>query len=273
MTNAAVAGGLSGLPATDTAVSFENVGIRFGGTQNNWVLRNLDLTIKRGEFFVLVGPSGCGKSTLLRILAGISKPTEGRALIGAEEVTGPGSDRGMVFQSVDVPLMDWLTARQNVEFGLRMQGRPRADIRSVANEFLTRVGLQRAADKFPRQLSGGMKQRVQIARILATQPEIILMDEPFAALDAQTRRLLQQEVVSLWEAEKKTFVYVTHDIREAALLGQRIAVMSAPPDSGIKRIHEVDLPYPRDDFDSRFSAIARAIETDIQEEVAKSWDA
>jgi NitT/TauT family transport system ATP-binding protein len=178
----------------------------------------------------------------------------------------------MVFQSVETPLMDWLTAAQNVELGLRIQRKPKAERRKAAQDYLARVGLQHAADKYPRELSGGMKQRVQIARILATRPDIILMDEPFAALDAQTRRLLQQELVDLWVAERRTIVYITHDIREAALLGERVAVMSAPPRSKIKAFHRIELPYPRDEFDPRFGAVAQAIERDIQEEVGKTWE-
>lgn len=254
-----------------TAARFEGLGINFG-RRDDWVLRGLDLEIGKGEFFVLVGPSGCGKSTLLRILAGITVQDEGRVLLGDEPVRGPGPERGMVFQSVETPLMDWLTARGNVEFGLKMQGVRRGRRREIADEYLAKVGLQRAADKHPRELSGGMKQRVQIARILATRPQMILMDEPFAALDAQTRRLLQNEVSSIWAEERRTFVYVTHDIREAVLLGQRVAVMSAPPDSGIKSSHIVDLPYPRDEFSPAFADLARRVERDIQEEVSKSWE-
>jgi NitT/TauT family transport system ATP-binding protein len=255
----------------DNAIRFDNLGLRFG-KNSDWVLQNLDLEIKKGEFFVLVGPSGCGKSTLLRVLAGITEATEGQALLASGPVTGPGPDRGMVFQSVDAPLMDWLTARQNVEFGLKIQGMGRKERREVAAKYLAKVGLQRAADKYPRELSGGMKQRVQSARILAIRPDIILMDEPFAALDAQSRRLLQAEISKIWAEERKTFVYITHDIREAVLLGERVAVMSAAPRSGIKSCRTIDLPYPRDEFDARFGELARLVEADIQEEVSKTWE-
>jgi NitT/TauT family transport system ATP-binding protein len=253
------------------AVSFRDIGINFTGGRGDWVLRHLDLTVDAGEFFVIVGPSGCGKSTLLRLIAGIADATEGDVRTPEGPVTRPGADRAMIFQNVDVPLMEWLTAKQNVEFGLRMQGRPRDERSAVADDFLRKVGLQNAAGKYPHELSGGMKQRVQIARVLAVSPGIVLMDEPFAALDAQTRKLLQHEVSRLWREEVRTVIYVTHDIREAVLLGQRIAVMSAPPESGIKSMYQVDLPYPRDEFSPGFVELARQVEIDIEEEVNKLW--
>ncbi|MGI5157280.1 ABC transporter ATP-binding protein [Microbispora sp. CA-102843] len=256
-----------------TGVAFRDIGINFTGGRGDWVLRHLNLTVNAGEFFVIVGPSGCGKSTLLRLIAGIADASEGEVRTSRGPVTRPGADRAMVFQNVDVPLMEWLTAQQNVEFGLRMQGNPRAKRAAIAADFLRKVGLQSAAGKYPHELSGGMKQRVQIARVLAVSPEIVLMDEPFAALDAQTRKLLQQEVSRLWQEEVRTVIYVTHDIREAVLLGQRIAVMSAPPESGIKSMYEVDLPYPRDEFSPGFVDLARQIEIDIEEEVNALWSA
>lgn len=256
---------------TGGAVQFDRIGIRFN-PEHDWVLHDLDFRIEPGEFMVLVGPSGCGKSTLLRLLAGIAEATEGTVTAHGEPVKGPGPERGMVFQSVETPLFEWLTARQNVEFGLRLQeGQSRSSVRETATRFLNMVGLGRAADKFPHELSGGMKQRVQIARVLAVSPEIILMDEPFAALDAQTRRFLQAEVVRIWQQERKTFLYVTHDIREAVLLGQKVAVMSTSPNSVIKEIYEIDLPYPRDEFSMDFVNYARLIEQDIQTEVEKQW--
>jgi NitT/TauT family transport system ATP-binding protein len=260
---------------TGLAASFRDIGINFRGTDRptDWVLRHLDLDIRDGEFLVLVGPSGCGKSTLLRMLAGITAPTEGTVTAADGPVTGPSPKRAMVFQSVEVPLMDWLTARKNVELGLKLQGVSRVLRQQKGEAYLRKVGLVAAADKYPHELSGGMKQRVQIARVLATAPEIVLMDEPFAALDAQSRLLLQREVARLWQEDKRTVVYVTHDIREAVLLGQRVAVMSAPPVSGIKSIYDVDLPYPRDEFSSRFTELSRQVEKDIEEEVIKVWSA
>ncbi|QWF24809.1 ABC transporter ATP-binding protein [Nocardioides sp. LMS-CY] len=251
---------------------FHDVGINFSKRQTgDWVLRHLDLEIRDRELFVLVGPSGCGKSTLLRLLAGIATPTEGHTETGAGVVSGPGPDRAMVFQNVDLPLMEWLTVRDNVGYGLRRQHVPRRERARIVDDHLRKVGLTRAADKYPHELSGGMKQRVQIARVLAANPSVLLMDEPFAALDAQTRRLLQSEVVRLWRDDPRTVIYVTHDIREAILLGTRVAVMSAPPESGIKSMYDVRLAYPRDEFAPEFVALASRIEADIEEEVSKVW--
>ena len=257
-----------------TGVSFGYAAARAGAPP---VIAGLDLEIAAGEFFVVVGPSGCGKSTLLRMVAGFLAPTGGRVAVDGQAVKGPGPDRAMVFQSVDGPLLDWLTVRQNVAFGLKMQARRGRKGRgafdsSEVDHWLATVGLTSAAAKFPHELSGGMKQRVQIARILAVKPDIVLMDEPFAALDAQTRRLLQQQVSELWRAEGRTFVYVTHDIREATLLGQRVGVMKAGPESNFRAVHSLDLPYPRDDFSPEFGRAARVIEEQIIEEVTESWD-
>src|SRR5690625_1089076 len=252
------------------SIELWDVGISFDGRR--WVLRNLDLTIHAGEFFVLVGPSGCGKSTLLKLVSGTHMPTEGEVVAGGSRVTGPGPDRAVVFQSVDSPLMDWRTAQGNVEFALRLAGRTRADAKALAVEYLDKVGLAEAAKKYPDELSGGMKQRVQIARVLAVQPDMILMDEPFAALDAQSRRFLQQEMVRLWQEERKTVLYITHDVREAVLLGQRIAVMTAPPESNIKEIFEVPMNYPRDEFDPEFVHIMQGVDEAISSEVKVLWD-
>jgi len=257
------------------SVSFSRVSLRYNNTNEDSppVISNLSLEIAAGEFFVIVGPSGCGKSTLLRMVAGFLPPSGGSLTVDGQSIAGPGPDRAMVFQSVDGPLLEWLTVRQNVAFGLKLQarhGRGRFD-KSQADHWLSVVGLTAAADKYPHELSGGMKQRVQIARILAVKPDIVLLDEPFAALDAQTRRILQQQVSELWQSEGRTFVYVTHDIREAVLLGQRIGVMSAGPDSSFREIHTLDLPYPRDDFSPEFGEVARVVEEQIVQEVMRSW--
>lgn len=254
---------------SEDSISFQGVGIRFGA--GDWVLEWLDLSIAEGEFFVLVGPSGCGKSTLLKLVAGIERPTTGRVCARGALVTRPGPDRAVVFQSVDEPLMDWLTVRGNIDFALRMAGRRRHERPAVIADYLDRVGLTAAADKYPDQLSGGMKQRVQIARVLAVDPVMLLMDEPFAALDAQSRRFLQQELVRLWTEQRRTVLYITHDVREAVLLGQRVAVMSAPPSSGIKDEFRIDLPYPRDEFSAEFTSSCRAVEASIAEEVTLQW--
>lgn len=258
------------MTGSNGSIELKDVGIRFD--RGDWVLNDLSLTVRAGEFFVLVGPSGCGKSTLLKLVAGTHQPSTGTIFASGERVSSPGPDRAIVFQSIDSPLMDWLTVRENVEFALRLAGAPRGGRRRTAMEYLEKVGLTPAANKFPDQLSGGMKQRVQIARVLAVQPNMILMDEPFAALDAQSRRFLQQELIRLWTQDRKTVLYITHDVREAVLLGQRIAVMTAPPSSGIKETFEVDLPYPRDEFEPRFVEIMQSVDASISSEVRILWD-
>ncbi len=239
---------------------------------SDWAIRNISFEVGDGEFFILLGPSGCGKSTLLRLVAGIIPLTEGRITTSRGEVTGPSRERGMVFQSMDTPLFDWLTAQENVEFGLRMAGRPRRERREVARRHLAMVGLGGQEAKFPAELSGGMKQRLQIARALATDPAILLMDEPFASVDAQTRRILQGEVQRIWMETRKTMLYVTHDIREALLLGQRIAVMTAGPSAVFAEIYHNDASYPRDELSDDFIRSYRQIDEHITREVAKSWE-
>lgn len=263
----------SDTPASDVGevyARFRDVGIRYKAA-TEWVLRDLNLEIMDGEFLVLVGPSGCGKTTLLRCLAGLHFPTEGTVEANGQTVKGPSAERSMVFQSVETPLMEWLTALQNVEFGLRMRGWPRKERRRVALDYLDRVGLAAAAGKFPHELSGGMKQRVQIARVLAVGSQAVLMDEPFAALDAQTRQLLQELLIRLWRDDRRTVLYVTHDIREAVYLGQRIAVMSAPPHSMIKDTVAVTMGYPRDEYSDEFGRVAREVRNSIEEEVRRVW--
>jgi NitT/TauT family transport system ATP-binding protein len=258
-----------------SSVSFTDVSLSYpsSGDDPLPVITGLDLEIEAGEFFVIVGPSGCGKSTLLRMVAGFLAPTAGSVFTDGQRVSSPSPERAMVFQSVDGPLLEWLTVRQNVAFGLKLQAKQRGtrfDAESV-DHWLGVVGLTDAADKYPTELSGGMKQRVQIARILAVKPDVVLMDEPFASLDAQSRRLLQQEVSDLWRNEGRTFVYVTHDIREAVLLGERVGVMRAGPNSNFRDIHKIDLPFPRDDFSPEFGAVAEMIESQIIEEVMATW--
>ena len=237
----------------------------------DWAIRDISFEVGDGEFFVLLGPSGCGKSTLLRLIAGIIPLTEGSVSTVRGAVTGPSRERGMVFQSIDTPLFDWLRAYENVEFGLRMAGRPRAERRAIAERHLAMVGLSGHESKFPSELSGGMKQRLQIARALAIEPEILLMDEPFASVDAQTRRILQAETQRIWLETGKTVLYVTHDIREALLLGQRIAVMTAGPSSNFAEVYEHDAPYPRDELSDDFIRSYRQIDEHITREVARSW--
>lgn len=207
-------------------------------------LGGVDLDIADNEFITVVGPSGCGKSTLMNILAGLDEPTSGRALVNDIEVSGPGPDRGVIFQQY--ALFPWLTVRQNVEFGLKVAGLGKAERRERAEYFIRLVGLDQFADALPKMLSGGMKQRCAIARAYAVNPSILLMDEPFGALDALTRVKLQEQLLQTWSQEKRTVMFITHDVDEAVILANRVVVMAARPG----RIHEVidvDLPYPRDE--------------------------
>ncbi|MDF3301756.1 ABC transporter ATP-binding protein [Streptomyces tropicalis] len=201
-------------------------------------LDGIDLDIAAGEFIVLVGPSGCGKSTLLDLLGGLARPTGGQILLDGIPVTGPGLDRGVVFQQY--ALLPWRTAQGNVEFGLEATGVPRRQRATRAREFLDLVGLTGFEDRHPHELSGGMRQRVAIARSLAYDPDVLLMDEPFAALDAQTRESLQDELLRIWQRTGKTVVFITHGIDEAVYLGERVAVMTSRP-GRIKQIVPVSL--------------------------------
>ncbi|MDQ1749302.1 MAG: NitT/TauT family transport system ATP-binding protein [Pseudonocardiales bacterium] len=201
-------------------------------------LEDVSLDIAEGEFLSLVGPSGSGKTTLLDLLAGLSTPTSGRVLVGGKEITGPGLDRAVVFQQY--ALFPWRTARANVEFGLETLGLKRKQRAEKASEFLELVGLAAFADRYPHELSGGMKQRVAIARSLAYDPDILLMDEPFAALDAQTREQLQDELLRIWQASGKTIVFITHGIEEAVYLGQRVAVLTSRP-GRLKQVVDIEI--------------------------------
>lgn len=205
-------------------------------------LGGIDLVIKKGEFLAITGPSGCGKSTFLEIVAGLIKPTSGSIYIDGKPVGGPGHDRGIVFQGY--ALFPWRTVLGNVAYGLEEKGIPEQKREEICREYISLVGLSGFEDHYPYQLSGGMKQRVAIARALAYDPDILLMDEPFAALDAQTREVLQGEVLRIWDETKKTVLFVTHNIEEAIFLADRIAIMSARPGI-IKHIMEVPLSRPR----------------------------
>lgn len=225
-------------------IRFENVSKEFvvraddGGAAKLFVaVHDVTLDVRPGEFLVLVGPSGCGKSTLLDLLAGLALPTSGRMLIDGQPVTGPARDRGVVFQQY--ALFPWLSALDNVAFGLEVAGVGKRARREKAAHYLELVGLTDFANRFPHELSGGMKQRVAIARSLAYEPQVLLMDEPFAALDAQTRETLQEELVEIWQRTGKTIVFITHGIDEAVVLGQRVAIMTTRP-GRIKQI--VDIP-------------------------------
>jgi ABC-type nitrate/sulfonate/bicarbonate transport system ATPase subunit len=212
-----------------------------GGTPTV-ALQATDLDVAENDFITILGPSGCGKSTLLRIVAGLDHQSSGEVLLDGRSIQGPGADRGMVFQSYT--LFPWLTVRDNVCFGLRERGLPRAQQLEIADAFLAKVGLRGFENHFPKQLSGGMQQRTAIARALANNPRMLLMDEPFGALDHQTRELMQELLLGIWEAERKTVLFVTHDIDEAVFMGSRVVVMRARP-GRIKLDREVSLPYPR----------------------------
>ncbi len=202
-----------------------------------------DLEVGTNDFITILGPSGCGKSTLLRIVAGLDRPTAGRALLEGRVIDGPGPDRGMVFQSYT--LFPWLTVAQNIAFGLKEKGIPEKERAEIVAAFIDRVGLKGFEHHWPKQLSGGMQQRTAIARALANDPAILLLDEPFGALDNQTRGLMQELLLGIWERDQKTVLFVTHDIEEAIFMASRVVVMSARP-GRIKKIVPVDLPHPRD---------------------------
>ena len=205
-------------------------------------LQATDLSVAENDFITILGPSGCGKSTLLRIVAGLERQTGGEVLLDGQTIEGPGADRGMVFQSYT--LFPWLTVLQNVCFGLREKGVPLAQQLALAREFLQKVGLSGFEQYFPKQLSGGMQQRTALARALANKPRILLMDEPFGALDHQTRELMQELLQGIWEAEQKTVLFVTHDIDEAIFMGSRVVVMTARP-GRIKCDLPISIEHPR----------------------------
>ena len=209
---------------------------------NTLALQATELDVAENDFVTILGPSGCGKSTLLRIVAGLDAPTAGEVLLDGRRIEGPGADRGMVFQSYT--LFPWLTVLDNICFGLRERGVPRAEQLAIANGFVARVGLLGFERHYPKQLSGGMQQRTAIARALANGPRILLMDEPFGALDHHTRELMQELLLGIWEAEKKTVLFVTHDIDEAVFMGSRVVVMSARP-GRIKLDRVVPIAHPR----------------------------
>jgi NitT/TauT family transport system ATP-binding protein len=206
-------------------------------------LQNFDIDIREGEFLSIVGPSGCGKSTFLNVLLGLLKPDSGDVSMHGRRIAGPGTDRAMVFQ--EFGLLPWRTVRHNIELGLELKGVASDARRSTSGRFIELVGLTGFEQHYPHELSGGMKQRVGLARALATDPEVLLMDEPFAALDAQTRDLMQVELLRIWQETRKTVLFVTHQIDEAIYLSDRVMVMSKRPGRA-KRIFDIDLPRPRD---------------------------
>jgi len=235
-------------------------------TPETLALGDVDLALAENSFTCLLGPSGCGKSTLLGMIAGFVMPTTGEVLVDGRRVTGAGADRGVVFQ--EYALFPWRTAIENVAFGPMIRRMGRAERRATAERYLALVGLAGHGEKFPSELSGGMKQRVAIARALANQPSVLLMDEPFGALDAQTREILQEEMLRIWENDRKTVVFVTHSISESIFLADRIVVMSTRP-GGIKEVVDVGMAYPRERTAPEFIALERRLKQLVREEVEK----
>ena len=252
--------------ARGAAITLDGVSIRLG---NQAVVANVDLRIEPGEFVCLLGPSGCGKSTLLNLIAGFLQPSSGRAEVDGKVIRGPDPERGVVFQSTEA-LFPWLTVRENVEYGPKLRGVGRAKRTAAALEYLDLVGLTGIAQRFPGELSGGMRQRVQIARVLVNEPTVILMDEPFGALDAQTREILQYELDRIWRARKPTIVFVTHDISESILLSDRVVTMTAGPEARIGTVRHVGMSHPRDLTSLQSVELYKQIRADIAGEVRKA---
>jgi NitT/TauT family transport system ATP-binding protein len=248
-------------------VALEGVGKVYRGRTGDWeAVKDFSLSLEEGEFFCLLGTSGCGKTTVLNMVAGFEAPTTGRITIDGHQVTRPGAERGVVFQGHD-SLYDWLSALDNIGFGLRLRGIGKAARRAQAGRFLDMVGLTGQGAKHPSELSGGMKQRIQIARALANDPRILLMDEPFGALDAMTRAVLQGELSRIWSTTKKTVLFITHDIEEACALATRVGVMKRGPGGTLKAVVPVDLPFPRDRTSDGFMATFRQVHALIHEEI------
>ncbi|MGE8064418.1 ABC transporter ATP-binding protein [Pseudomonas sp. NPDC089569] len=235
---------VSAAPNAAPRLKVDKVSLRYqtSAGETFTALEQVSFEVPDQQFAVLVGPSGCGKSSLLYLTAGLAEPTSGEIYVGGQQVDGPGADRGMVFQGYT--LFPWLTVRQNIEFGLKRRGMPARERKDIVDYYVNEVGLARFADNYAKQLSGGMMQRVAIARALANDPQILLMDEPFGALDSQTRLQMQQLLLRVWEHSKKTVLFVTHDIDEAILLGDRIFVMGARP-GRIKEVLDVPMQRPR----------------------------
>ena len=258
-------------------LSVENVSRTFPparkGAEPTLALQPVTLDVADNDFITILGPSGCGKSTLLRIVAGLDRASTGRVLLDGAEVSGPGADRGMVFQSYT--LFPWLTVEDNIAFGLRERGIAEAERRKAAREWCQRVGLAGFEHHYPKQLSGGMQQRTAIARVLANDPKIMLLDEPFGALDNQTRSLMQETLLDIWERNTKTVMFVTHDIEESIFLASRVIVMSARP-GRIKLDLKIDLPYPRHytiKTSPEFSALKAQLTEEIRVEAVRTADA
>ncbi len=239
------------------------------GDEKVVAIEDITLSVRENEFLVIVGPSGCGKSTFLYLAAGFEKPTAGEILLDGRHIDGPGPDRGFVFQ--EFALYPWKTVLENVSFGLEIQGVDKKTARERAKEYIKTIGLTGFENAYPHTLSGGMKQRVGIARALAYDPEVLLMDEPFGSLDAQTKKLMQRELLRIWAKTRKTVVYVTHSVVEATYLADRVVVLTARP-SRVKGIIEVNIPRPRSYTDEKYLGTRERILSLLDEEVAKAFE-
>lgn len=252
------------METSDTQIHIDHLGKTYKTDDSETVaIEDFSLDIKKGELITIVGPSGCGKTTLLRMIAGLMEPTKGRILIDGKECKGTGSDRGMVFQ--DYALFPWRSVRKNIEFGLEVANVPKEERRARSDELLTMVGLENFADARIHELSGGMKQRVAIARALATKPEVLLMDEPFGALDAQTRNLMQEALIDILEQTSQTVIFITHSVDEAVYLSDRIVVLTKRPAS-IKSIFDIPWPHPRDRASVEFTTLRKEILEELRSE-------
>jgi NitT/TauT family transport system ATP-binding protein len=232
-------------------------------------IKNLNLTVNDDEFVSFIGPSGCGKTTILRLIAGLVEPSSGEIFEDDKLVEGPGPDRGVVFQ--EFALFPWRTVIKNIEFGLEIKGIPKEKRREIALEYIDLVNLEGFEDAYPKELSGGMKQRVGIARALANDPDVLLMDEPFGSLDAQTRNIMQKELLRIWQKKSKTVIFVTHSVDEAIYLSDRVFVLTARPAS-VKTDFKIELPRPRDRAGENFAKIRHAILAEVQDEVTKAME-
>ena len=252
-------------------IEFDQVGKTFTTQKGEafTAVENFALTLERGEFFCLLGPSGCGKTTVLAMLAGFEAPTVGHILLDGKAVEGPSRDRGVVFQGDD-SLYTWLNAGENVEFGLRLRGVPRGERHATAQRYLELVGLAGQRNKYPPELSGGMKQRIQIARALANEPKMLLMDEPFGALDAQTRGIMQRELRQIWRATGASVFFITHDIDEAITLGSRVGVMTAGPGGTLKEVIPIALEGERSRTDPAYVGYYARVQETIRHEVERA---
>lgn len=256
-------------PAQIPKLALRDVSLSYATNSNNRLiaLKNIDLQVQPGEFLCIVGPSGCGKSTLLHLIAGLQQQSSGDVLVDNTPVQGPGTDRILIFQ--ELGLFPWLTVGQNVQFGMKMKGIAKAQREAKVRDYLRLVHLYQFKDSYIHQLSGGMRQRVALARALATEPDVLLMDEPFAALDAQTRDLLHDELERIWIETRRTIVFVTHNVREAVRLGDRVVLLTFRPGQ-VKRQYRIDLERPRHLEDVHVAGSAREILNDLREEINKS---